>query len=112
MKNKTETKENFISLVEEPGALSFVSRKEWRELPEMFLGELSQHETILVFYGVTSVFFLLRNMNPLEYLNDTETAFRLVKITTDEDGKQKFYSINLFRAEAAQLMQSRITLWE
>lgn len=112
MNQKNETDRDVITIVTEPGAVSFVTRKEWRELPEAFLGELTQHETVLVFMGTDGVFFLMRNIAPGEWMKDNSNSFRLVKISTDEDGKQKVSVLNLFRAEAAQLMQSKITLWE
>ena len=112
MDQKTETEQDVITIVSEPGAVLFATRKKWRELPEVFLGELTQHETVLVFMGTDGVFFLMRNNAPGEWMKDNSNSFRLVKISTDEDGKQKVFVLNLFRAEAAQLMQSKITLWE
>lgn len=102
-----------VAIFAEPGALSFCTRKEWKVMPECSLDELVQHETMLVVKGTDSVFFLLRNMNPFEWLNDTGNAFRLIKISVDEEtGKQIFSIMNLSGAEAAQLMRNRLTLWE
>ena len=102
-----------VAIMTEPGALSFCTRKEWRELPEICLGELARHETVMAFNGASSVFFLLRDMDPCEYLNDTGNAFQLVKIAVDkETGKQILFIMNLSRAEAALLMNNRLTLWE
>ena len=47
-----------ITIVAEPGALTFATRKEWQKLPEMCLGEIIKHETELVFMGTDSIFFL------------------------------------------------------
>lgn len=112
MEHKAETSTDIISIVSEPGALVFATRKEWRELPEVCLDELQQHETVNLFYGKNCVFFLMRNHNPGEFFKDG-LAFRLVKITVaEETGKQIIFIMNLSRAEAAQLMHNRLTLWE
>lgn len=113
MEQRAGTGTDVITIVAEPGALTFATRKEWQKLPEMFLGDLSHHETMLVFLGTGSIFFLLRSMNPNEYLKDTGTAYRLVKVSIDEEtGKQCFYTMFLSGAEAVQIMQNRLTLWE
>lgn len=111
MEKKTEPVAEVITIIQEPGALTFATRKEWQQLPEVCLGELVQHETALVFYGATSVFFLLKNINPADFLMD-HNSYKLVKITMDEDGKQIFYVMNLSRAEGEQLRQSRLTIWD
>lgn len=113
MDQKATAGSDVITIIAEQNALVFATRKEWRELPEICLGELMQTEIMLVFKGTESVFFLLRSMNPFEYLNDTGNAFRLVKVSIDEEtGKQIFFIMNLCRAEAAQLMRNKLTLWE
>ena len=101
-----------ITIISEPGALTFATRKEWQELPEIFLGEITHHETVMVFYGTSSIFILLRNLDVTEWLKDDYIAFRLVKISIDEDEKQRFYIMNLSKAEGAQLIRNRKTIWE
>ena len=113
MEHKAETSTDIISIVSEPGAMVFATRKEWRELPEVCLNELQQHEAVTVFKGTSGVFFLMRNNSPDQIFKDDGNAFRLVKITVDEEtGKQIIFIMNLSRAEAAQLMHNRLTLWE
>ena len=113
MEHKTETNTDIISIVSEPGALVFATRKEWRELPEVCLDELLHHEAVNVFKGTASVFFLMRNNSPDGIFKDDGNAFRLVKIAVDEEtGKQILFIMNLSRAEALQLMDNRLTLWE
>ena len=92
-------------------ALTFATRKEWRELPEHSLDELTQYITAMVFKGTESVYFLLMKTNPLNYFT-TGRVFRLVRIAMDEDGKQKFYVIDLSCYEADQLQRNNLTLWE
>ena len=112
MEHKAETTTDIISIVSEPGALNFCTRKEWRELPEVCLDDLLHHETVNLFYGTNCVFFLMRNHNPGEFLKEG-LAFRLVKITVDEGtGKQIIFIMNLSRAEAEQLMKNRLALFE
>lgn len=111
MNQNKETNTDILSVIAEPGALTFVTRKEWRELPEMCLGELAQHESALAFYGTSSVFFLLRNINPADFLLD-HNSYKLVRISIDEEGKQVCYVMNLSRAEGEQLRQNRLTIWE
>ena len=101
-----------VAVIAEPGALVFATRKEWRELPESCLDEISHYETEKVFKGTYSVFFLLRNMNPVEYLKTPGTAFRLVKVSMDEDGKQAFSVMDLSAAEGHQLTLNQLTLWD
>ena len=113
MEQNTKTAPDVMSIVAEPGALTFVTRKEWQRLPECCLGELIHYETVKVFCGNGSVFFLLRDMYPDEYLADTGISFRLVRVSIDEEtGKQTFSIMNLSRAEAEQLRRNRLTLWE
>lgn len=109
MKHNNETVSETISIVSEPGALTFVTRKEWQILPETCLGELIHCETELVFYGSDCVFMLLRDMYPNEFLKNTD--HRLVRIATDERGKHVFHVMNLSDAEATQLCRNRIALW-
>ena len=106
-----EQNTDVLSVIAEPGALTFVTRKEWQLLPERCLDELVRHETMLVFKGTSSVFFLLRNNAPEDHLSD-RNAYKLVMVTMDEDGKQVFYVMNLSRVEGEQLRQNRLTLWD
>lgn len=113
MEQKTKAAPDVMSIVAEPGALTFVTRKEWQRLPECCLGELAQHETVMIFTGTGSVFMLLHTMDPADFLLETGHAFRLVKVSIDEEtGKQIFSIMNLSRAEAEQLRRNRLTLWE
>lgn len=111
MEQKNKTSADIITIVAESESMIFATRKEWQELPEMCLGELSQHETMLVFMWDADIYILLHNMQPLDYLKDSCITFRLVRISIDgESKKQKFYTMNLSRAEAAQLMQNHISI--
>lgn len=111
MEQKNKTNADVITIVAESESMIFATRKEWQELPEMCLGELSQHETMLVFMWDADIYILLHNMQPLDYLKDSCITFRLVRISIDgESKKQKFYTMNLSRAEAAQLMQNHISI--
>ena len=113
MERKTGMEKDPFTIIAEPEALTFATRKEWRDLPEIRLGELAQHETMIVFKGTSSVYFLLRDMNPMEFMNDTGKSFKLVRISIDEEtGKSSFSIMDLFQAEAVQLMRSRVTLWD
>ena len=99
-----------ITVIAEPGALTFATRKEWQELPEMCLDEIIQHEIVAVFRVFPNVFLLLRNHNPGDFMNDNGRLFRLVRISVNENGNQVFDIMNLSKAEAAQLMRNRLTL--
>ena len=113
MEQKTKSAPEIMSVIAEPGALTFVTRKEWQRLPECCLGELAQHETEIVFYGNGSIFFFLRNMDVSGWLKDDYVAFRLVRVSIDDEtGKQIFSIMNLSRAEANQLQRNRLTLLE
>lgn len=112
MEQRTETNADIFSIIAEPGALTFATRKEWRELPEMCLGEIYHHETACVFYGTSSVFFLLKNLDVSGWTKEDYTSFRLVKISIDEDEKQRFFIMDLSREEGAQLIRYRATIWE
>lgn len=111
MEQKIKSAPEIMSVIAEPGALTFATRKEWRELPEMFFGEITQHETVFIFYGTSSIYFLLRNINPADFLAD-RNAYKLVKVTVDEEGKQICYVMNLSRAEGEQLRDNRLTWWD
>lgn len=111
MQDKTKTSADVLTIISEPGSLTFATRKEWQELPEICLDELSRHETMLVFMWDADIYFLFHNTTPLDYLKETCVAFRLVRISVDrENAKQQFYTMNLSRAEAAQIMQNRLSL--
>lgn len=112
MEKNKETNTDILSIISEPGALTFVTRKEWRELPEMCLGEITHYETVCIFYGTSSVFFLLRSLDVSGWTKDDYIAFRLVKISIDENDKQRFFIMDLSRAEGAQLIRNRATIWE
>ena len=102
-----------VTVVADSESMIFATRKEWKELPEICLGELSQYETMLVFIWDADIYILLHNMNPLEYLNDSCIAFRLVRISFDKESEsQKFFTMNLSRAEAAQIMQNRVSIFK
>ncbi len=106
------TGEDVVTVIAEPGALTFATRKEWRELPESSLDELTHYETVKVFKGTSSVFLLLRNMNPVEYLNNPGTAYRLAKVSVDEDCKQYFSVMDLSSAEGYQMIRNQVDLWD
>ena len=113
MKPTIETGDDMVTVISEPGALTFATRKEWQELPESRLCELQSFETIRVFKGTESVYFLLRNMNPIEYIEEKRgISCKLVRVTSDEDGKPVVYAMNLALAEGHQLCRSQLTVWE
>lgn len=103
-----ETGNDVITIVSEPGALVFATRKEWTRLPESRLDTLAQLKTECVFMSVYSVFFLFRYMYPLDGVDE----YQLVKIQPDEDEKPAFYTMYLTGAEAEQLKRCRYNLWE
>lgn len=105
-----ERNTDVISVISEPGALTFVTRKEWQLLTESHFGELSQHEIVFAFNGTESIFFLLRDNTPGNHLSE-RNAYKLVRGTTDEDGKQVLYMVNLSRAEGEQIRQNALQLW-
>ena len=111
MEQTEKTGADVITVVAESESMIFATRKEWQELPEICLGELSQHETMLVFMWDADIYMLLHKASPFDYLKESFNAFRLVRISIDGDSKkQKFYTMNLSRAEAAQLMQNHISI--
>ena len=112
MENKTDTAKDVITIVAEPGALTFATRKEWQRLPEYCLGEITQHKTELVFTGTNSIFFLLKDMNIANWAIYDGFPYRLVKISIDEDGKQVFHIMTLSKAEADQMMRNKLSMWE
>lgn len=101
------TGNDVITIVSEPGALVFATRKEWTRLPESRLDTLAQLKTECVFMSVYSVFFLFRYMYPLDGVDE----YQLVKIQPDEELKPEFYAMNLTRAEAEQLQRCRYSFW-
>lgn len=107
-----ETGADVVTVIAEPGALTFATRKEWRELPESGWDELTMFDVKKVFKGTCSIFFLLRNFLPLRYFEDTKKDYRLLKITTDEDEKLKIYCMDISTAEGQQMLQNRLTLWD
>ena len=108
MNQKTVRATDVITIVTEPGALVFATRKEWKELPDSSLGELEGQKTECVFMGINCVFFLFQDTNPLDGYRG---EYSLVKIKMDEDGKQDFYTMVLSSAEAEQLKRCRYSVW-
>lgn len=102
-----ETENDVVTIVSEPGALVFATRKEWTRLPESRLDTLAQLKTECVFMSVYSVFFLFRCMNPLDGVDE----YQLVKIQPDEDEKQAFYTMYLTGTEVEQLKRCRYSMW-
>ena len=111
MEPKAETEQGIVSIVAEPNAMTFVTRKEWHELPEMLLGELTQHETDLVFTGTNSIFFLLRSRDPSIQIRITR-PYMLVRFSIGKDGKQNVSVMDLSVAEGEQLRRTQLALWE
>lgn len=113
MEHKTEEIADVITIVAEPGepgALIFATRREWRELPEMCLGELLQHETTMIIPGKGCVYFLLRNNYPPEHFAERIGSYKLLSVSVGQDAQQHFAVMSLTTAEAAQLMKSRLTM--
>lgn len=110
MEHNIETGADVVTVIAEPGALTFATRKEWESLPELSLDELYGFITEKVFKGTYSVFFLLRNLVPFAHCIDNR--FKLLKISIDEEGKQSFFVMNLSTAEAGQLIKNRLNLWD
>lgn len=105
--------ESIVTVVSEPGALSFVTRKEWKPLPEKMLDNLTNYEIIRAFKGTSSVFLLLRVLALYEGTGSVYSTYKLVRITVDDEtGKQIFFYMNLSPAEADQLKDYRLTLWD
>ena len=107
---RIETGADVVTVIAEPGALTFATRKEWERIQEGNLEEVYSYATEKIFKGTYSVFFLLRNLAPLDqYVN---IRFKLLKVSIDEDGKQVFFVMNLSAAEASQLCKNRLNLWD
>ena len=65
------------------------------------------------FKGTGSVFLLLRVLAIYEGTGSVYNAYKLVRITVDDEtGKQIFFYMNLSPAEADQLKDYRLTLWD
>ncbi len=109
---KSIPNEDILTLIEDSAkSMIFATRKEWRELPEMRFGELIHFETMLIFTSDAHIYMLLHNTSPFDYLRESCNAFRLVRISIDEESKkQKFYTMNLSRAEAAQLIKCEMNI--
>ena len=107
-----ETGNDVVTVISEPGALTFATRKAWEPLPENRLDELNKFEINMAFKGTSSVYFLLHEYIVPLMGRDIESRYKLVKVTNDEDGKMVFYSMNISAAECDQLQQNRLTLWD
>lgn len=102
-----------LTLIAEPGALTFATRKEWIELPETVLDELRNHSIIHVFKGRNnSIYLLLHNIRPLDYFSECGNNNLLVKIALDGTGNQRVFYMSLSPAESAQLRRNRLALWD
>lgn len=110
MINNTEPCAAASTVIWEPGALTFTTRKEWRPVPESQLCELEQMETEKVFKGTSSIYFLLRQIGPLE--NYKANQFKVVRVSMDEEGKTSFAAMDLTISEADQLCKNIIALWD
>ena len=107
------TKPDTITVIAEPGALTFATRKEWAELPETAMDELQNQNIIRVFKSKTgSVYFLLHNNNPLDRFSECGNNNLLVKIAHDETKNQRFLCMSLSAAESAQLRRNWLNLWD
>lgn len=112
MEQRAKPDADVITIVAEPGALTFATRKEWTELPAEYLDELQQHAIEYVFCGSQCVFIMMKNLLPSNYFK-AERPFLLVKISVDkETGKQLFSIMSLSRGEKQQLMRNRLALLE
>lgn len=100
--------QDMISILSEPGALAFVSRRCWHLLPEHNMHNLGGYVVNSIFRGTASVFLLLANPLPL---SGKKGDFHLVRICQDEEGKLILEDMELTAAEAAQVKQTE-TLWE
>lgn len=109
-----ETGKNVITVISEPGALTFATRKEWEPLLENDFNKLKSHELLLTVKGKGSIFLLFRSIySGAKYLTDDLISFfKLVKITMNEEGKQDCYIMYLSEAEFNQLQQNRLNLWD
>lgn len=107
-----ETGKDVVTVISEPGALTFATRKEWEPLPENQLETLNQYEIVVAFKGTGSVYFMLDKFTAPMARYDTKTRYLLVKIANDEDERLMFYAMNLSEAECNQLKQNRLTLWD
>lgn len=108
-----ETGTDVVTVIAEPGALTFATRKAWEPLPENNLDKLNGYRIVMAFKGTSSVYFVLHDFSaPSLIRGELENCYKLVKVADDEDGKQAFYQMNLSNAEVEQLQQNRLTLWE
>lgn len=107
-----ETGTDVVTVISEPGALTFATRKEWQPLPEIRLDELEGFSVEMAFKGTGSVYFLLDKYTaPLRSYN-LEIRYLLVKVSDDEEGKQVFHCMDISSAERDQLKKNRLTLWD
>lgn len=107
-----ETGRYVITVISQPGSLTFATRKEWELLPENRLEILSQYKIVAAFKGTSSVYFLLdKYIAPIGQY-DTEMRYLLIRIANDEEERLMFYVMNISEAECYQLQQNRLTLWD
>ena len=101
-----------VTVIAEPGALVFATRKTWEPLPETRMDDLSGYSIIAAFKGTSSVFFLLHELAAPGFDNKLEDQYKLIKVTQDEDDKLVLYSMKLSAAESDQLRKNQLTLWD
>ena len=108
-----EKKPDDVSIISEPGALTFTKRKEWIELPLIALEELQNQRITRAFKGENgSVFFLLYNNNPIDHFSENENHQLLVKFSADENRNQRVFCMSLSSEEVAQLRRHKVTIWD
>lgn len=112
MVKKKQVTSDVISIVAEQGAFTFITRKEWHDLPECCMATLNNHITVMSFNGTDSTYFLLKDICPLDYLKEYGINHKLVKVYVDGEGKQKLSVMNLCQAEAEQMIKNRIAIFE
>lgn len=113
MEQYIETGTDVVTVISEPGALTFATRKEWEPLPETRLDTLNGYKINMAFKGTSSVYFVLHDFAaPSMMRGELENRYKLVKVTDDEEGKQIFFSMVLSAAEVEQLEKNRLTLWD
>ncbi len=101
-----------VAVISEPGALVFATRKEWCKLTESALDELNHYDIKKAFMAPAGIFLLLRDYQPLNFPDSFSKDYLLVKINTDEEGKQAVHCMQLSTAEGNQLILNRMDLWD
>ena len=113
MKPIIETGPDVVTVIEEPGAVTFATRKEWGELDKSHFEYLTNCHIIKTFQAQTGgLYFLLRNNNPLDYFSKNGNNYLLMKVFADDTGKQRVLCMSVSACEEVQIRRNQLVLWE